>query len=80
MCSTGREEVEKKLEQWRRAMEDRGLKISRKKAVYMKSSVDENLDGNSDINLQGDLVKGDCIYIPRFDVVKGCTFVCRDNP
>ena len=34
-------------------MEDRGLKINRKKTVYLRFNVDGNLDGNSDINLQG---------------------------
>ena len=28
LCGTRREEVENKLEEWRRAMEDRGLKIN----------------------------------------------------
>ena len=47
------EEVEKKLEEWRRAMEDTGLNINRKKTVYLRLNVDGNLDGNSDINLHG---------------------------
>ena len=35
-------------------MEGRWLKINRKKAVYLRFIVDENLDGNSDINIQGE--------------------------
>ena len=54
LCSTRREEVENKLEEWRRAMEDRGLEISRKNPVYLRFNGDWNLDGNSDINLQGE--------------------------
>ena len=53
LCGTRSEVVEKKLEEWRRAMEDRGLKINRNKTVYPRFNVDGNLDGNSDINLQG---------------------------
>ena len=53
LCGTRRDVVEKKLEEWRRAMEDRGLKINRKKTVYLRINVDGNLDGNSDINIQG---------------------------
>ena len=53
MCGTRSEVVENKLEGWRRAMEDRGLKINRKKTVYPRFNVDGDLDGNSDINLQG---------------------------
>ena len=53
LCGTSSEVVEKKLEEWRRAMEDRRLKINREKTVYLRFNVDGNLDGNSDINLQG---------------------------
>ena len=35
-------------------IEDRGLKIGRKKTVYLRFNGDGNLDGNSDINLQGE--------------------------
>ena len=34
-------------------MEDRGLNVNRKKTVYLRFNVDGNLDGDSDINLQG---------------------------
>ena len=34
VCGTRSEVVEKKLEEWRRAMAERGLKINRKKTVY----------------------------------------------
>ena len=53
LCGTRSEVVEQKLEEWRRDMEDRGLKINRKKTVYLRFNVDGNLDGNSDINLKG---------------------------
>ena len=35
-------------------MEGRWLKINRKKTVYLRFIVDGNLDGNSDINIQGE--------------------------
>ncbi len=35
-------------------MEDRGLTINRKKTVYLRFNVNGNLDGNSDINIQGE--------------------------
>ena len=36
-------------------MEDRGLKINRKKTVYLRINVDRDLDdGNSDVNIQVD--------------------------
>ena len=46
LCGTSSEVVENKLEEWRRAMEDRGLKINRKKTVYLRFNVDGNLYGN----------------------------------
>ena len=51
LCGTRREVVENKLEDSRRAMEDRGLKINRKN---LRFNGDGNLDGNTDINLQGE--------------------------
>ena len=45
--------AENKLEEWRSAMEDRGLNINRMKMVYLRFNVDGTLDGNSAINLQG---------------------------
>lgn len=53
LCSTSREVVELKLEQWRRAMEDRGLKISRKKTEYLRF----NEDRNTEISVQGTRLK-----------------------
>ena len=40
ICDTSREAVEAKLEQWRKALEDRGLKISRKKTEYLRFNED----------------------------------------
>ena len=55
LCGTRSEIVEKKLEEWRRALEDRGMKINRKKTVYLRFNVDRNLDdGKSDVNIQGE--------------------------
>ena len=50
LCSTRREHVERKLKECRRAMEERGLKISRKKTVY-------NEHRDAGIHLQGEAVK-----------------------
>ena len=46
LCTTRREKVEKKLDEWRRALEDRGLKISRKKTECLKLNNGEESDRN----------------------------------
>ena len=46
LCGSRSEVVENKLEEWRRAMEDRGLKINRKKTVYLRFNVNGNWYGN----------------------------------
>ena len=53
LCGTRSEVVENKLEEWRRAMEGRRLKITRNNTVYMRFNLHGNLDGNSDINVRG---------------------------
>ena len=44
ICSTERELVEGKLEQWRKALEDRGLKISRGKTEYLRFNEDQDTE------------------------------------
>ena len=53
LCCTSREEVERKVDYWRGALEDRGLKISRKKTEYL-SFMDES-DG--DVKMQSNILK-----------------------
>ena len=43
LCSTIRGDVERKLEEWRKAIEERGLKISRKKTECWSSSEQQDL-------------------------------------
>ena len=63
LCGTTREVVEKKLEEWRRAMENRGPKINRNNTVYLRFNGDGYLDGNSNINLQGENLERVNLYI-----------------
>ena len=53
ICSVSREEVEEKLESWRKALERRGLKVNRKKTEYM--CVNER-QGNGTVRMQGEEV------------------------
>ena len=53
LCSTRREYVERKLEEWRRAMEERGLNISSRKTEYVGC----NEHQYAEIHLQGETVK-----------------------
>ena len=52
-CSTRREKVERKLEELRKEIEERGLKISKKKTEYWSSSEQQDLV----IRLEGEEVK-----------------------
>ena len=55
LCGTRREEVEKKLEEWRKGYgRQRAEDQYRKETVYLRFNGDGNLDGNSDINLQAE--------------------------
>ncbi|XP_066969132.1 uncharacterized protein [Macrobrachium rosenbergii] len=49
LCTSNRGVVESKLEQWRKVLEYRGLKISRKKAEYLSFSEDQG----SEISMAG---------------------------
>ena len=53
LCSTRRERVERKLGEWRRAMEERGLQISRTKTGYLGC----NDHQDTEIHLEGETVK-----------------------
>ena len=50
---TSSAEVERKAENWRKALEDRGLKISRKKTEYLRFCE----EGDTEVRLQGEILK-----------------------
>ena len=52
LCAERREELEEKLERWRVALEDSGLRISRSKTEYMCNTIEE--DRRESIRLDGE--------------------------
>ncbi|XP_069971281.1 uncharacterized protein [Penaeus vannamei] len=52
IASISKEEIEHKLEQWKRALEDRGLKISKKKTEYLNFCEEEG-----EMRMQGEVMK-----------------------
>ena len=55
LCAETKEELEQKLEAWRKALEDRGMKISRTKTEYLQLST--HMNDNEDIVLDGEIIK-----------------------
>ena len=55
LSAESREDLETKLERWRTALEDRGMRISRSKTEYMCTTNEE--DGRESIRLDGEEIK-----------------------
>ena len=58
-------------------MEDRGMKINRKQTIYLRFNGDGNLDGNSDINLQGEHLER--VNTSRSDIGRERRLGCEDD-
>ena len=73
-----KERAERKLEEWRRAMEERGLKISRRETEYV--GCNEHQD--AELHLQGDLSskESEYIHIHGIDVGGGWRTGCESHP
>ena len=54
LCGESREELETRLETWRRAMEDRGIRVSRQKIEYLCIGEGE---ANEEVKMQGEKLK-----------------------
>ena len=55
ICAERQEEVEERLERWRRALEDRGMRISRKKTEYLCVGGRED-EEEGELKMQGEKV------------------------
>ena len=72
LSSNRRDHVERKLEEWRTAMEERGLKISRRKTEYL---------GCNEHQVRGrDSKESEDIHIPGIDVGGGWRTGCGSDP
>ena len=54
LCSETREEVEGEIENWRKALEDRGMRVNQKKTEYLCAGGGEAEPG--DVRMQGEVV------------------------
>ena len=55
LCAETKEELEQKLETWKRALEDRGMKISRTKTEYLRFGPHQ--DEEDELSLNGEIIK-----------------------
>ena len=56
ICAERQEEVEERLERWRRTLEDRGMRISRKKTEYLCVGGREEEEDEGELKMQGEKV------------------------
>ena len=55
LCAETKEELEQKLEAWRKALEDRGMKISKTKTEYLQLCT--HINDGEDMVLDGEIIK-----------------------
>ena len=70
LCSSKREELQKRLEIWRKTLEERGMKISQKKTEYLCAGGRREQEGN--IKLQN-------TDVPRVNTCKYLSAAVQDN-